>query len=151
MLVSFFATVTGNQGLIWDWGDGTQSSTLAASISHQYPTTNLNYTITLKAFNECGDTVTTVRTLNEIGFPENNLADIRLHPNPTTNSPVQVEFTKITSGSYQLLDPSGKSIQYATFENCSSIIIPVQDLASGTYVLRLHTLTGTYNQLLFKI
>ena len=151
MLVSFFATVTGNQGLIWDWGDGTQSSTLAASISHQYPTVSLNYTITLKAFNECGDTITVVRTLNEVGVNEDMLSDIQIYPNPSSNASVKIEFSQTNSGSFKLFDPSGRYIRSGRFNNQSSVDLPVQELAPGTYVLRISTLRGTFSELLFKL
>jgi hypothetical protein len=71
MLVQFFATVSGASSLIWNWGDGTQSITPATSISHTYPTTSLNYVITLSLINTCGDTLDIVHTLNEVGLSAN--------------------------------------------------------------------------------
>ena len=80
MLVQFFANVSGSLGLIWDWGDGSQTVTQAASISHQYAIVNLNYTITLKAYNECGDTVEIMKSLNEVGLPEQSVLKFKTYP-----------------------------------------------------------------------
>ena len=81
MLVQFFATVSGASSLIWNWGDGTQTVP-GDDISHTYPTTSLNYVITLSLVNTCGDTLDVVHTLNEVGMIEFYKEIVNLFPNP---------------------------------------------------------------------
>jgi PKD repeat protein len=149
MLVQFFANVSGSSGLIWNWGDGTQSITQAASISHQYASSGTNYTITLKAYNDCGDTITVVKSLNDIGLSEPGTFEYTIYPNPVTG-PLSVEFSKPLTGSYEVFDIRGKIVRSAQFYQSSTLSVSTSDLPVGSYVVRIQCSNFTTNALIFK-
>jgi PKD repeat protein len=149
MLVQFFANVSGSLGLIWDWGDGSQTVTQAASISHQYATVNLNYTITLKAYNECGDTVEVMKSLNEVGLPERSVLKFKTYPNPVSGS-LTIEFTRPLNGTYYLFDVTGRLVRSERFAKSNLVSFPTSDLSRGSYILKIESDQRVENSIIFK-
>ena len=151
MLVSFFATTTGTSGLIWEWGDGTQTVTQAASISHLYPTVNLNYSITLKAYNECGDTITVVKSLNEVGLNESLLDGSSIYPNPNTSGKLTIDFRSPQEGQFLLYDHAGRMVQKNYFSKTGSLDIDVSNLSAGSYLLHIENQEDLLRTLIIKL
>ena len=151
LLVTFFASVSGTTGLIWDWGDGTQTTTQASNISHQYPTVSLNYIITLRAYNECGDTLTVTKTLNEIGLNESDLEGCRIYPNPITSDILHIEFTSPQEGRYLLYNATGQLIQSQEFIDRKTVYINTSDIAPGTYLLNVENQQAVLRKLVIKL
>ena len=149
MLVQFFANVTGSLGLIWDWGDGSQTSTQASSISHQYATVNLNYTITLKAYNECGDTVEVIKSLNEVGLPEQSILQFKTYPNPVSES-LTIEFSTPLNGTYYLYDVTGGLVRSERFAESTLVVFSTSDLSKGSYILKVESDQRVKNSIIFK-
>jgi PKD repeat protein len=149
MLVQFFANVSGSLGLIWDWGDGSQTVTQAASISHQYATVNLNYTITLKAYNECGDTVEVMKSLNEVGLPEQSVLKFKTYPNPVSES-LTIEFTRPLNGTYYLFDVTGRLVRSECFTESAFVIFSTSNLSRGSYILKVESNQKVTNSIIFK-
>jgi PKD repeat protein len=137
MLVQFFATVSGASSLIWNWGDGTQSITPATSISHTYPTTSLNYVITLSLINTCGDTLDIVHGLNEVGISEWKASATKLYPNPVLGDMVTLEFTEPVDGSYEILTLLGKSLDQGPISSAIVQEIYVGQLEAGYYIVKI--------------
>lgn len=137
MLVQFFATVSGASSLIWNWGDGTQSITPATSISHTYPTTSLNYVITLSLINTCGDTLDIVHTLNEVGLSEWQSYATKLYPNPVQGDILTLEFTNPVDGSYEILTVLGESLVQGPISSATTFPLYVGQLDAGYYVIRI--------------
>jgi PKD repeat protein len=149
MLVQFFANVSGSLGLIWDWGDGSQTVTQATSISHQYATVNLNYTITLKAYNECGDTVEVMKSLNEVGLPEQSVLKFKTYPNPVSES-LTIEFSRPLNGTYYLFDVTGRLVRSERFKERAFVIFPTSNLSRGSYILKVESNQQVKNSIIFK-
>ena len=136
MLVQFFATVSGASSLM-GLGDGTQSATQATSISHTYPTTNLNYVIKLSLINTCGDTLDIVHTLNEVGMSEFYTEIVNLFPNPVSGEFLNLEFMSPLTGEYIIYDNSGKLLDSKKFELKSNLEISTSKLPTGYYRLNI--------------
>jgi PKD repeat protein len=151
MLVQFLANVSGASGLIWNWGDGTQSSTTATNISHSYPTANLGYIIQLTIINECGDTLEIVRSLNEVSLSELSSEQTTLYPNPARGSIITLEFAHSVNGSYDILDISGTVLHTAPIPSLQSINIPIDGLKSGYYIIRLKDQGSSFQKSFIKI
>lgn len=137
MLVQFLANVSGYTSLIWNWGDGTQSITMATNISHTYPTTSLNYIIQLSLINACGDTLNIVRTLREVGIEEPNGAFANLYPNPVRNELLTVNFKQPLTGNYQVFNSHGKLMLDGTLKDASDLKLNVSLLNPGHYIVRI--------------
>jgi PKD repeat protein len=149
MLVQFFANVSGSSGLIWDWGDGTQSITQATSISHQYATVSLNFTITLSAYNECGDTIQVIKSLNEVGLPEQRLLKYTTYPNPVSGA-LTIEFSTPLDGTYYLYDVTGRLVRSERFKERAFVIFPTSNLSRGSYILKVESNQQVKNSIIFK-
>ena len=149
MLVQFFANVSGSSGLIWDWGDGTQSITQATSISHQYATVSLNFTITLSAYNECGDTIQVIKSLNEVGLPEQSILKFKTYPNPVSES-LTIEFSKPLDGTYYLYDVTGRLVRSERFKESAFVFFPTSNLSRGSYILKVESNQQVKNSIIFK-
>lgn len=151
MLVQFFATVSGATSLIWNWGDGTQSITPATSISHTYPTTSLNYVITLSLINTCGDTLDIVHTLNEVGLNEWQSYATKLYPNPVQGNILTLEFTDPMDGSYEILTLLGESMDQGPISSATTFPLYVGQLNAGYYVIRIRDEDGFFQKSFVKV
>ena len=139
LLVTFFATVSGSSGLIWDWGDGTQSVTQATNIAHTFPTVSFNYNVSLYAFNECGDTIVVTKSLNEIGVDENNSKDeFSINPNPSRYNQVEILLPEsMRSGLLEVWTAQGEKVLSRAFKESEKIPLNTSLLAPGVYTVRI--------------
>jgi len=80
------STTVGATGYIWDFGDGNMAT--GVSGNHQYSLTG-SYTVTLRAFNACGDTLSNTQTINVCGAP---VADWTYTILPPVNAGLRVQF-----------------------------------------------------------
>ena len=139
LLVSFFATVSGSSGLIWDWGDGTQSITQATNIAHTFPTVSFNYNVSLYAFNECGDTIVVTKSLNEISIDENSQKDeFSINPNPSRYNQVEILLPEsIRSGLLEVWTAQGEKVLSREFKESKKISLNTLFMAPGVYTVRI--------------
>ena len=137
LLVSFLANVSGSSGLLWVWGDGTQTTTPATSIAHSFPAISFNYVVRLYAFNDCGDTVQVTRSLNEVGLEELNNT-FSLYPNPNSTELLNVVFpNEATQCEIGVWDLSGRNLSIQRFENESQVKLDIANLSPGMYLVRI--------------
>ena len=135
LIVDFQATATGANQYHWFWGDGTFDKGNAPNLQHTYGVITLNYSVTLLLINDCGDTTSVTRSLNEVGISETG-TECRLYPNPTRAS-LRVEFPQTINTRVQLFSSIGAIVHDVTTENSSWIDIDISDFPSGTYALRV--------------
>lgn len=135
LIVDFQATATGANQYHWFWGDGTFDKGNAPNLQHTYGVITLNYSVTLLLINDCGDTTSVTRSLNEVGISETG-TECRLYPNPTRAS-LRVEFPQTINTRVQLFSSIGAIVHDVTTENSSWIDIDMSDFPSGTYALRV--------------
>jgi PKD repeat protein len=153
LLVSFFATVSGSSGLIWDWGDGTQTTTQATSISHNFPTVSFNYNVSLIAFNECGDTLVITKSLNEIGLDEEKVKDeFSINPNPSRQNLVEILLPEnIRSGLLEVWTTQGIKIVSRPFKETNQIQLNTSVMAPGIYLVRISNMDSEYVKRLVQL
>ena len=135
LIVDFQAIATGANQYHWFWGDGTFDKGTTPNAQHTYGVITLNYAVTLLLINDCGDTTTVTRSLNEVGITEKG-TECRLYPNPTSIS-LRVEFPQTMKTRIQLFAPIGSVVLDITSENRSWIDIDMSDFPSATYTLRV--------------
>ena len=153
LLVSFFATVSGSSGLIWDWGDGTQTTTQATSISHNFPTVSFNYNVSLIAFNECGDTLVITKSLNEIGLDEEKVKDeFSINPNPSRQDLVEILLPEnIRSGLLEVWTTQGFKVVSRPFKETNQIQLNTSVMAPGIYLVRISNMESEYVKRLVQL
>ena len=131
------STTTGTTTYSWNMGDGGTYSTMDAS--HTY-TANGTYTVTLLVTDSCGvdSTVMTV-VVSTVSLTVLSMEDAELFPNPTKG-----EFTiKTTTAmeALEILDMSGKLVKRLAAEGTEAKV-DVQDLADGSYMVRVRQSNG---------
>lgn len=153
LLVSFFATVSGSSGLIWDWGDGTQTTTQATSISHNFPTVSFNYNVSLIAFNECGDTLVITKSLNEVGLDEEKVKDeFSINPNPSRHNLVEILLPEnIRSGLLEVWTTQGVKVVSRPFKETNQIQLNTSVMAPGIYLVRISNMESEYVKRLVQL
>ena len=128
----------------WDFGDGSTHAT-TASPTHVY-TTNGTFTVTLKVFNDCGESqVSFTVSIQGVGIAQLNDKDVHftLYPNPSrtevviNNGSDYVQMQQIS-----IVNVLG-SVVYEKATNTDRIQkINVSKLASGLYTARILTDKG---------
>lgn len=129
-----------NTNLLWDFGDGNQSTAL--NPTHTYQNNGL-YDVTLTIQNECGvDTHTEsvgVFPLGDNPLASNELG-IKLYPT-LTNDVLNIEVKEFAGEEiqYSVFDVAGKLLISKRYINSQDYIqeIDVSNFASGTYLVRL--------------
>lgn len=147
-VVSFFANALAPDSLVWQWGDGTSSTTSTVITDHTYSSPG-TYIVWLYAYNHCGPTVSadTIVVL-PTGITETRLESdhIFLQPNPVRDIAKVVYSLKqqgrVTVDLYNL---SGKAIRNLVNENKSagnyyfSLDVKKEELSAGVYYLKFNT------------
>lgn len=136
---------------VWDFGDGTTSTD--TNPWHSYAGVG-TYVVTLTASNgNCPDSTVTQNVevvVSVVGIDESEEANLNVYPNPFTN---QIVIKGLTSdeANIALIDMNGKII-YLTQSNgkINVELNALNQLAKGSYVLRISTTTTTKNILLVK-
>jgi PKD repeat protein len=136
--INFINNSVGSTSWLWDFGDGTATSTLFAP-SHVYTAPGL-YDVKLIAYNANGsDTLTEIEYIN-VSFPaglkENELnSGISIYPNPAT-SQVSISFEENAAGIiFQVFDVTGKIVKTAT-SNGGTFTMNTSDLSRGLYMFK---------------
>ena len=112
---------------------------------------NLNYNITLKAYNECGDTITVVKSLNEAGLNEPLLDGSRIYPNPNTSGKLTIDFTSPQERQFLLYDHAGRMVQKNYFGQTDSLDIDVSYLSADSYLLHIENQEDLLRTLIIKL
>lgn len=144
-------TSTNAVSYIWDFGDGSNTST-AFEPAHVY-STNGTYTITLYAISDCGDTVSTTQTVTVnpqfAGTDEVGLSQVNIYPNPSDgyfsislNTDIQEDIQLVVT------DLSGREVYARVYGTSGGEFVTDVDLrgmAGGTYILKL--VSGKYSSI----
>lgn len=126
---------------LWDFGDGTSS--IEEHPHHQF---DLGiYEVTLTAFNDCGQASVTQTTHLITGINEES-RDLRLYPNPAIN---YINVYSKEPGLLSIYNLSGELV--ISFSKHSGIeYFNINDLSSGSYIVKLSTDLGTISKVLMK-
>ncbi len=135
---------TSVESYLWDFGDGTPTSTLT-SPTHTYAASGF-YTVTLKVFNGCSDYQTSLlinvdNITGVVTLPENE-ADVVLYPNPA-NSFLTIDnrSTNLKLKEVTLFNTLG-AVVYKEKLSGNRHQLPIGQLASGLYSMRILTDKG---------
>lgn len=130
--IACISDIENAESFLWDFGDG-NTSTLENPL-HTYEDYG-EYTVTLTATNNCGETVVEKTASYVLGLIELN---IKVYPNPSSST-IFIEGIKsegIKSNTYQIHNLSGQLSQRGTIlKDLNSI--DVSYLNSGVYILSL--------------
>ncbi len=118
----------------WNFGDG-ESSTENAPI-HDY-TNDGNYTVTLTAYNDCGEnSYESSITIQTIGVNEILENQFSINPNPAKNK-ICITLKQIESGQIQIFNSAGQIVLEKHFEDKNKIELNTEALKSGVYLIKL--------------
>lgn len=136
---TFPNTSTGAIETSWDFGDGTTSTD--ESPSHTFPTSG-NYTVCLKAWNECGDTTETCQIITVTVTDINELAgvsSIEVYPNPFSDHTTMLVQSTELEGQYtvEMIDVTGKVVATQSGDFNQSLVIEKNNLAPDLYFYRI--------------
>lgn len=135
----------------WLFGDGTQESGIAPlppgliEATHTYSLgINAQSTVGLVVNNNCGtDTVLRFVPTNVTDLTEAE-HEIKVYPNPAKDQ-LNVEIEDEEIQLLYLVDVQGKAIK--TFDaKASRVVVPTNDVATGTYILRIKTDQNLYHR-----
>ncbi len=130
---------------LWDFGDGTPTSTMI-SPTHTYAASG-NYNVTLKVFNECLQYETSLRInvdhATGIVTPGEDKSDLVLYPNPAGNMLIisnrNIEDKMETVSIYNTL---GAEVYHQKVINACEHKLSVSHLANGIYFIKVSTGKG---------
>ena len=103
----------------------------------------------MRAYNECGDTVEVMKSLNEVGLPERSTLEYKTYPNPVSGS-LTIEFTRPLNGTYYLLDVTGRLVRSERFVESALVIFSTSDLSRGSYILKVESDQSVTSSIVFK-
>lgn len=132
--ISFTNTSENYDSILWDFGDGTTST--SETVNHTFDfTTNSSYTITLTAYKDCKahhKTFTVsdaILSVNEV----TNSNQIKVYPNPAKNV-VKIEgIDKALIEGISVVDISGKIVKTSFEANTGNL--DISNLSSGMYFI----------------
>lgn len=145
MLVQFDGTASIGNSYFWNFGDG-NTATGTNFPTHTYLTPGLFYRVTLIVGNACGDTDTLSYRLNSIGLEENQLDDLSVYPNPTSdvlNIESDMSFGQVER--VEVYHISGQKVLETDPANQTGDVIQLSipdNTAPGTYLLRVYYPSG---------
>ena len=132
MLVNFQATAQNATDYHWYWGDGTNDKGNTPNAQHLYGVITLNYIVSLVMINDCGDSTTVTRSLNEIGIKENELP-FNVYPSPTSGS-FTIEFVTPGETVIKISSMDGKVIMEEDFDGLR-FDADLGSVQAGTYLV----------------
>jgi PKD repeat protein len=148
-VVTFTNTSSGGTSLLWNFGDGTTST--SSNPVHVYAV-NGQYHASLIIFNDCDMDSTSVDITVNVGIDEvNELSSVVMYPNPASDF-VNIYFPS-SSPAFTLTIESLqgsilKQIAFPSKQIESSENIDISDLAKGAYIIKITSVKGTYAQLI---
>ena len=127
----------------WDFGDGNTSN--QANPNHVFPT-NGSYTVTLTAYNACGDSAVTSQIVvvnpNVAGLEENSEFTVNVYPNPT-DGVVSIHLSgwnESENNRIEILDISGRIVHTQKLGTLNNGFIQTLDITSyraGMYLVKI--------------
>lgn len=147
---------TDYDGLVWEFGDGKTSFSIADSIIHIYPQGDSTYNARLIANTAfgCNDTVEQELNVvdsakNDNSILENNMYRMRMFPNPSNDQVLQFELSAPERLSISISDVQGKTVHVLNNsyqEGIQQIHIGsyLTDQPSGLYFVTLNNERETY-------
>jgi hypothetical protein len=90
-----------------------------------------------------------MKSLNEVGLPEQSVLKFKTYPNPVSGS-LTIEFTRPLNGTYYLFDVTGRLVRSERFAESNLVTFPTLDLSRGSYILQIESDQGVENSIIFK-
>ena len=146
MQVQFDGTSsTGGNTFQWNFGDGNTNTTSNYPL-HTYATPSTAYVVSLTVYNACGDSDTKTGILGEnLGVEDMDLGQWTIFPNPVRTQ-LTLEHTAGVKGMITLVDGLGRTVVEMPGNGQVTQQIDVTDLSAGSYVLRIVSDGGFYQQ-----
>ena len=146
MQVQFDGTSsTGGNTFQWNFGDGNTNTTSNYPL-HTYATPSTAYVVSLTVYNACGDSDTKTGVLGEnLGVEDMDLGQWTIYPNPVRTQ-LTLEHTAGVKGMITLVDGLGRTVVEMPGNGQVTQQIDVTDLSAGSYVLRIVSDGGFYQQ-----
>ncbi|MGA0196604.1 MAG: T9SS type A sorting domain-containing protein, partial [Schleiferiaceae bacterium] len=146
MQVQFDGTSsTGGNSFQWNFGDGNINTTSNYPL-HTYATPSTAYVVSLTVYNACGDSDTKTGVLGEnLGVEDMDLGQWTIFPNPVRTQ-LTLEHTAGVKGMITLVDGLGRTVVEMPGNGQATQQIDVTDLSAGSYVLRIVSDGGFYQQ-----
>lgn len=137
--MTFTNTSTGAASYVWDFGDGNMSEEASPVYTYTVPG---NYTVCLTAYAKCGEATTCEQVSIGVGINEAHGASIlNVFPSPANEA-----FTVRAPGrlirSIRLVDTGGREVARFDGLRTEQLLVPVNGLASGIYVVRTELTNG---------
>ena len=132
---------TGAESFLWNWGDGSQSSSTEATQSHTYTEAGI-FQIELIATNEfCNDTATTtVEIGTSVGLSTPPRNQIHIYPNPA-NAAFSIKLPKgETAVNYNIVDVNGRLVHSGSSAN-----IDCSNWTPGFYMVQISVQNTSLN------
>ncbi len=137
---TFTNTSTAGSSYAWDFGDGTTST--ETSPVHTF-TGNGSYSVCLTVTGDCGNSQTCTPVVLTVGVEERDQVVRRAFPNPADHT-IRIELVDQTVvRRITAIDAQGRRVDRNFSGTVSSgVLVNVDDLASGSYVIELELSTG---------
>lgn len=148
MQVQFDGTASQNAiNYSWDFGDG-NTNTVSALPIHTYVVPSLQYTVSLKVTNPCGDIHSKSFRLDQIGLEEQEVdSGFEIYPNPASDVlSIQCYSQNKEEASLVIFDITGKKLLESDliFEYNEEEKIDISKFPPGHYTLRIYN-NGIFN------
>ncbi|MCX8147745.1 GEVED domain-containing protein [Thermaurantimonas aggregans] len=145
--VTFNGVATNADSVHWDFAGLGTANTLNATFT--FPQ-NGKYGVCFSAFNECGDTTVCDTLEFKVSTAEHLLGSfLKVYPNPNTGV-FEVTFSDdVASLPIEVVDLTGKVIYRTEWRSAGGTFretIKLEDVAAGTYLLRVHSSAGIINR-----
>ena len=141
-IVSFSDTTTGNSSRLWNFGDGSSTSTSKSPI-HAYTKKGI-YTVLLTVYNSngCADSISMPLNIVITGIQQvTTLNEVHIYPNPFSERiTLSVNSTEEQKMEINLLDMQGRlllSRKEVLTSGTNSLTLLASDINAGTYILQL--------------
>ena len=150
--VTFINSSSNMDSCLWDFGDGTFSN-LITPPDHTYPNSD-SVLVTLYVYNSCGvDSIKKYVHPKFVGVFSPDLDNnVSIFPNPARDN-VQVNLIDFAEEvNIEILNMQGKSIMFEQFAAIGSnpIVLSLNQLTSGIYIIKIITEKGTVYRKLIK-
>jgi hypothetical protein len=132
-----------------DWGDGLEgSSTWSCNTDGSYQITNSSGTVLgqMQSVNFGNSETVNFCVVDDLGINEANIFNLQLYPNPNTGLfQISLENESNDPFAIELMDLSGRVVYRSTLTG-NEMTVNVQDIANGTYVLRIQGKGNVLNE-----
>ncbi len=145
---TYTGTTPALDSIVWDFGDGIKQTIVGSyttPITHTYATAG-RYTVTVTAYNVCGNNVSTsIQNSVSVGSIA-SLGNVKVYPNPATNL---LTIAGLAAGSTaSILSVVGQTVLRADIRSGRETI-NISSLPAGTYTLLLTTADGASGAMRF--